>query len=222
MCFTIIMSLMSILVRIIPVISLAQNESIIRALPWTVATGTSPSGQQMTVYIGLTAYVIDVGGNRRLADETLFKDSMVSWRETSCTKRLTGQRRLADEPVFCEECKNAALGSVTIVIFSLVTSIVGMKSDLQRARGENDRNCAKFLAIFSGIMSSLSQLSALLAFPGSCNGSLPSNISASLGAGWWCLMVAFFMKAIIITMHCVVQVPEKHWSRDDAALPSVV
>lgn len=195
--------------------ALSPNKDIIEALPWakgeiTCDTPALCGDGKIDVYVGLMAYSIDVR-NPGFPNAT---SKVVKWGDTTCDKDLTQSA----EQTFCSTCDSAAAGAVTTVITSLITSFLGMKSDIQRLRRKNDHNCAKTLSIITGILGTSMQLAALSTFQAGCVNSFPETTIIkykwALGVGWIALCVACVLKLIIVAIHITIPTPPPRWKKE--------
>jgi len=208
----IVFGIFSICLRIPPIFALSTHEGILKALPWGVGdvrcTNPAVCGEMKThVYIGLNAYY-----NAPSVPSVNVTEQLVHWSDANCDVAVGA---VGD---FCNACKEAATGAVMTVITSVIQSLVGLKSDIQRFHRKNDHNCAKVMSIVTGILSTSMQLSALAAFQAGCTETFPvdqPHIESewSVGAGWIMLLVACILKLIMVVIHILVPTPNARWKR---------
>jgi hypothetical protein len=119
-------SLFGMILSLICLIGVSTDADTVINLAWNVGESTSAD-----FYVGLNVVVIESGG------ET-FKQE---WDDVDCEASSFVQ----DGSDACDSCSSAALGIVTTVIMSFVTSITTLQTDVQRSTRAGDLNCQKFM-----------------------------------------------------------------------------
>jgi len=197
----------SIVFRVLAMCALDKRNDGLAMFNW--ASGTIPCNSNRTicahgdieVQIGILAVRIEDGaGDRRIAE----------WGDIDCS--FNSVRQSEDMTSGCTECRTAATTTIGVLIMSLVSSVLQLKSDLQRLRRQNDHNCAKVWAIAMGINVTVNQVIALAAFKKGCVDSLP--VGLSLGVGWYFLLIAVTLKCAVIVIHILVPAPRARWAED--------
>lgn len=107
----------------------------------------------------------------------------------------------------CEQCADAISKIETTVIFGLLTQFLQVMTDIQRSTERGDRNCQKFMGIFTGILGSITTLIALSSFSQSCWKIDDPNYTIKAGSGFILVSFATFLKAIDVVAHALLPTP---------------
>eukprot|EP00602_Paraphysomonas_sp_CaronLab_P005842 CAMPEP_0185038128 /NCGR_PEP_ID=MMETSP1103-20130426/33407_1 /TAXON_ID=36769 /ORGANISM="Paraphysomonas bandaiensis, Strain Caron Lab Isolate" /LENGTH=202 /DNA_ID=CAMNT_0027576421 /DNA_START=134 /DNA_END=742 /DNA_ORIENTATION=- len=174
-----VLSFISLIFSIIPVVSASFNEDDVQNTSWTYGK-TSDDDE---IWIGLSIFVYKFNGN---TDST-------GWGSTDC-------KDVGDSD-FCDDCKESCLGAVSMVITNLITTIPNIKGNIERSTRKGDSNFEKNQAVISGLIGSLSTLSALAIYMQGCQNSLPDHINGVdvdyvTGPGLACLAIATFLQPV--------------------------
>mmetsp|Transcript_3947 Transcript_3947/g.6178 ORF Transcript_3947/g.6178 Transcript_3947/m.6178 type:complete len:266 (+) Transcript_3947:90-887(+) len=193
MLFMALLAVVSTALSVVPVVSTSTKRSVVMNSFWT--QGKIHSENTM-FFVGLKAVVVDDG------------DSVVSyeWDSSECSNVDSGNRG------FCDKCKDACDATFKVVIVNLITSIPTIMTDLKRSTREGDMNCQKFMAILTGIVSTLTTLSSLSLFLDGCFRHLPDSttagntVSYSLGPGFICLLIPQIIKPLDVIVNIMTPV----------------
>lgn len=127
----------------------------------------------------------------------------VNWDDTNCG---------VDYGNICTDCKDAATGSIILVITSLISQIPTIQTDLARLQPETDRNVHKALSFIQGILSFATSVGTAITFAIACYMNLNDGIQDyELGPGYLCLLMVLFIKPLNVFLHYLVPVP--YWRR---------
>lgn len=99
-----------------------------------------------------------------------------------------------------------------------------LMTDFQRSTRKGDLNCQKFMAIFTGILGTITNLTALSSYSAECYTNLPEEyfglqMTYHLGPAFNCMLVATILKPIDVLIHLLTPVvpPENEEEKDGTA-----
>lgn len=179
-----------VILSIIPVVSQSKVNADVKNTHWTYG-----EGGDVKVYVGLEKVVYEARGEEK---------SFV-WDSDECQDIESGEEDI------CSECKAATQSSIATTIINLLTALPTFSTDMKRATRRGDMNCQKFMAMFTGIMGSLSTLIALSSYVDGCYRNLPSSVAGvevdyRLGPGFICLLVPTFLKPLDVVINLFMPV----------------
>lgn len=188
------LSMLSLILSIVPVVSVSKNNENVRTTSWTY--GSMNGGGEL--FIGLQKIVLDGDGGYSQSSE---------WDDSSCDN-FEG---VAGEASFCEDCKAACDNSIGTAVTNVLTSIPTVLTDLQRSTRKGDLNCQKNMAIITGLISFFTTIVALASYANGCYRNLPDQIfgedvTYEFGPGFVCLLVACLLKPIDIIVNILMPV----------------
>lgn len=188
--------------------SVSYNPGVVKNTPWALLTvDVDGADADLTTYMGLRKYVTVCDGND--CAETQVSER---WSTSDCDR--------ADDDGFsdfCNDCKDASAGTVSTAIMSLITNIPQMTTDLQRSIVGGDVNCQKFMGMATGILGTITTLSAISEWKAGCYDSIPdhldgSDVDISFGAAFYCIVFATILKVFDTICHFLIPMPkEGYW-----------
>jgi len=194
----------------------STSSSSVKAVPFfegsiTVTVPATQIESSFNFYAGLNRIVVE---DCNLG--ALCPPESQSWDSVSCSQYFTN----------CDECKDASVGSVSMVILSFITQLPQITGDLGRSMEKYDLHCQKTMGILTGILGLFSTLAALNSFADTCFRSLDSSVGYITldkhpGAAFILLLIATIFKLFDIWAHVIVPVPETaYWTPDGEAVDS--
>eukprot|EP00470_Lotharella_oceanica_P001451 CAMPEP_0170173768 /NCGR_PEP_ID=MMETSP0040_2-20121228/7034_1 /TAXON_ID=641309 /ORGANISM="Lotharella oceanica, Strain CCMP622" /LENGTH=209 /DNA_ID=CAMNT_0010415099 /DNA_START=224 /DNA_END=853 /DNA_ORIENTATION=+ len=159
-------------------------------------------------WIGISGVVWESNTNSSVSRNT-------RWSDVNCDRTYDNRDNSDENEDDCNTCRRAALGSVTTVIMSLVTSIPQLMTDIQRSHPEGDLNCQKILGVVTGIMGFVTTLAAINTFVIDCRENLTTtdpngnSITYKWGPSLVLLTLATFAKLLDVVVHLVLPVPSR-------------
>lgn len=69
-----------------------------------------------------------------------------------------------DDTEYCEDCGDASVTIRTTVIANMITICLTISTNYKRSERGSDLNFTKFCAVFSGLLSSIVMMSALVSY----------------------------------------------------------
>jgi hypothetical protein len=175
-------SVLTFILSLVAVIGASTDSDTVENTNWTYAESGGVKS-----YIGLTTVVVDVNG----------ATSSYKWSDASCVDS------------YCNDCKDACNSALGTAIINLITCLPSITLDLQRSSEKSDMNSVKFMSIFTGIVGTISTLTALSSYADGCYNNLPSSVDLHLGPGFCCLLVATLLKPVDVVLHLLLPVPAK-------------
>jgi len=215
------------------------NDNYLRFAPWFHGAATYPGGLEAEVYVGAImrtdlvdcampmstfpnasacGYELERLGFQRqghLARSVIYIRN-VEWSNASACRfeQMTDAgKEVATE--MCEHCKDNIVSKASIIL-SLLLQVPTITTDLQRMTIFGDVNCQASMGFITNGFSLFTTLYTLLSFRAACFTHLPAEIDGvalewGVGAGFSCLMVAAFMKAVDCICHFCVPTPSARW-----------
>lgn len=120
-----------------------------------------------------------------------------------------------DNTDYCEDCNDASVTVRRTVIVNLLTIWLTITTNYKRSDRGSDLNFTKFMAIFSGLLSSIVMISALASYSDLCFSDLPehtregASIEYSYGPGFICLLFPQVFKLIEVVFNFATPVPQQ-------------
>lgn len=182
------------IVSIIPIVSMSHTNDDVKNTYWTKGEYGDTE-----FFVGLEKVVFIVDGS----------EQSFLWSDDECDMLLSSG---ADA---CDECEAACNRVVIVVAMNIIIIAVTIASNTKRSTASGDLNCTKFMAIFSGIVSSIIMLSSLSIFSDGCYYNLPENtesgdsVSYSHGPSFVCIVVPQLFKIFEAIIHVVTPVPPR-------------
>lgn len=161
---------------------ISTSESILRNTYWSKVRI-----EDATAYIGPAALIRETGN----------KTTTQAWSDIDCSA--------AFDPDQCQDCSDAAQGTITTAVVGVVTTIPTIQTDFQRSTQRGDLNCQKFMALFTGLAGGLSSMATLLAFSQNCW--RVSGYDTEPGPGWTLQMIGTILKFLDIIFHLMLPTP---------------
>lgn len=179
------LSFLAIVFCAVAVASLSPDANVIKNTNWTYG-----SSDGFEYFVGLNQIVIAPESGDQIE---------VEWADAQCTSD------------YCNECKDATSSSISTAIISLITCLPTLSTDIQRSTRAGDLNCQKFMALFTGIMGTITTLIALSSYSDGCFKNLPDSDSSGdvewkLGPGFSLLLVATLLKPVNVIIHMLMPV----------------
>ncbi|KAJ1433827.1 hypothetical protein B484DRAFT_447022 [Ochromonadaceae sp. CCMP2298] len=198
-------SFVSLVLISVSMASLSYTGSVVRDVAFfqgTIKLNESGYDSSVNFYAGLNAV------NIQSCDDANCPDTTQTWGEASCPDFFVG----------CDECVAAARGSVSTLIMAFITQIPQLSTDIQRSTVGGDLHCQKTFGIITGIFGTLTTLSALSSFAGSCYRDFDSatdgdTLDKKLGPAFYLLLVATLLKILDVIAHIIVPVPKAGYWR---------
>ena len=192
------LAFVSVVLSIIPVVSQSRVNSDVKNTHWTYG-----AGGDVEVYVGLEKVVYVAKG-----DEKSF-----TWDSDECHNVESGEEDI------CNECRTATQSSIATTIINLLTALPTFSTDMKRTTRKGDMNCQKFMAMFTGIVGSISTLIALSSYVEGCFRNLPSTVAGEdvdykLGPGFICLLVPTFLKPLDVVVNLLMPVKKDNDESD--------
>jgi hypothetical protein len=193
-------TVLSLILSIIPIASASFNQETVENTSWTYGTSEN---ENIEIWIGLKMIVTKIRG----------QTSSSGWGSADCDRISSSD--------FCENCKSSCLGSVSMVIMNFITMLPNVKGCIARSTRKGDSNCEKNFAILTGIIGTISTLSAISVYVQGCQNSLPDSIGGvdidySTGPGLACLATATFLQPINVLGNILTPVVEETDRKDDS------
>jgi hypothetical protein len=182
------------IISIIPIVSMSRNNGDVKNTFWTRGEYSDT-----VFYIGLEKVVFSIDGT---------EDSFL-WSDDKCDGLLS------ESDDACDECEKACKSVVKVVIMNLVIISVTIMSNMKRSTAAGDLNCTKFMAIFSGFVSSMVMMSSLAMFSNGCYDNLPSEsdtgatVTYTHGPAFICVLVPQLFKITEAVIHILTPVPQR-------------
>lgn len=206
MLFSGLLAVLSLVLCIIPALSLSTSTSTQRAVAWTVGTD-----QNVDVYTGIGGYSIKVVTGS--GSTTRYKDG--SWGGDNCASDIGVQET-------CDKCDEASSSAATTVIMSCLAFLPDIKTAYERYTESTDHACNKFISVMGGAFSTFTALSAISAYVAACNTNLPGkgrkrggsqfgslDIQYENGLGMNCLIAAVVVSAFNAFIHLLLPAPKR-------------
>mmetsp|Transcript_10104 Transcript_10104/g.16601 ORF Transcript_10104/g.16601 Transcript_10104/m.16601 type:complete len:304 (-) Transcript_10104:528-1439(-) len=133
-----------------------------------------------------------------------------SWDDVTCNNWIET----------CDECKDAATGSISTLILALITQLPQITTDIQRSAAAGDLHCQKAFGIITGIIGTLTTLAALNTFADVCYRDFSVDVEGvklekSVGPAFYLLLFATLLKIFDVIIHFIVPTPEQgYWTPD--------
>jgi len=190
MLFAALLSFACTIFCLIALISISHDNDVVESVNWTIGE-SSLDPDVFTFYVGLSRLVID-SDITHIGNTTI--PSYIEWGSDDC------------DAGYCEDCEDAASSVISSAIIAFVTCIPTLQTDLQRSTRKGDLNCQKFMAIFTGIIGTITNLIALSAYADMCFSNLPDSFMGvdmdyRLGPAFNCMLVATILKPIDVFIH---------------------
>jgi hypothetical protein len=185
-------TVLSLILSIIPIVSASYNEENVENTSWTYGKSDK---ENIEIWIGLKMIVTKVRG----------KTQSAGWNSADCED--------LSEDDFCSNCKSSCLGSVSMVIMNFITMLPNVKGCIARSTRRGDSACEKNFAIITGLIGTISTLSAISVYVQGCQNSLPDRIGGvdidyTTGPGLACLATATFFQPINVIGNLLTPVVE--------------
>jgi len=193
-------TILAIVLSLVAACAISTNNTTVKNTSWSKSHFDNyVLLRQEDTYIGLSNVV------RCYNDDLMIKDQCVgiNWDDTNCG---------VDYGNICTDCKDAATGSIILVITSLISQIPTIQTDLARLQPETDRNVHKALSFIQGILSFATSVGTAITFAIACYMNLNDGIQDyELGPGYLCLLMVLLIKPLNVFLHYLVPVP--YWRR---------
>mmetsp|Transcript_13783 Transcript_13783/g.14363 ORF Transcript_13783/g.14363 Transcript_13783/m.14363 type:complete len:251 (+) Transcript_13783:86-838(+) len=190
LCF---LSIVSLILSIVPIASASFDEDTVQNTSWTY--GESEDGT-LQVWIGLKLIVTKAKG----------KIISSGWGSADCNSISVNN--------FCDNCRTSCLDSVNMVITNFITMIPNVKGCISRSTRKGDSNCEKNFSIITGIIGTVSTLSAISVYVKGCQNNLPASVGGHdidyiTGPGLACLATATFLQPVNVIVNILTPVIEE-------------
>jgi hypothetical protein len=203
------LSFISIILLIVPFVSLSHNPGTVKNTSWTIAkVSSSPFDPTDTVhikqYVGLRMVVVTCDGASCPEQETSFK-----WTDADCAED------------FCDECLDATDGTITSAVVGLITMLPQITTNLQRSAPSGDLHCQKWMGMLTSLLGCAGGIISLYSYQSGCYSNLPSiinghDVSYHLGPAYYCMLVATLLKPCDFFINLVIPVPAQgYWRQPD-------
>jgi hypothetical protein len=116
---------------------------------------------------------------------------------------------------YCQDCEDACIVVRRIVIINLISIWMTVTTNYKRSDRGSDLNFTKFMAIFTGLLSSIVMLSALVTYSDQCFSELPDktkdglSVEYSYGPGFICLLFPQVFKLVEVVFNFATPVPQQ-------------
>lgn len=185
-------TVLSLILSIVPIASASFDEDNVENTSWTYGKS---SNSNFEIWIGLKIIVLKIGGVTESA----------GWNSADCQQLSSSN--------FCDDCKSSCLGSVSMVVMNFITMLPNLKGCIARSTRKGDSYCEKNFTVITGLISTITTLSAISVYVQGCQNSLPTSIGGldidySTGPGLACLATATFFQPIIVIGNLLTPVVE--------------
>lgn len=209
------------LLMLVSVSGLAQHDAVVKALPWATASVEEAWGEA-TFRIGILrrTHHVDIShGGVSYAE-----DGGHGWFDGDACSRPNSVMQYSEPPLnqSCASCGDAAGQISFFVAVSLLTQIVQVATDLQRATPYGDVNCQRAMGILTSSYGLFSGMRSMGDFADSCwreqparfelidsdgQVELSSDVEWQPGVGYLCMLVGVLLKSVDVLCHLLVPTP---------------
>lgn len=182
-------------ISIVPLVSMSHDNSDVENTYWTKGEYGDAS-----FFVGLEKVVFTFDGNEK----------SFLWSDDQCDSFLESGSDA------CDECEAACGRVVTVVAMNFLVIAITITTNAKRSTAAGDLNCTKFMAIFSGFVSSIVMLSSLSIFLDGCYYNLPEHsetgesITYTHGPAFVCIVVPQIFKIFEAIIHVLTPVPPRN------------
>jgi len=190
MGFATVLSVIGTLFAILSCMGISDDLDTIKNFAWSYGEGQGPL-DGFEIYIGLSGTV-----ECPITGDCVYSD--FDSGDIACSEK------------WCQDCKDASSDSIPTAIMGVITYLPSIATDLQRSTREGDINCQKFAGIFSGILGTVTTLSAVGTYVDACHNGLADNtvnIDWVLGPGLAFLFLSAAMKPFDAIFHLILPTP---------------
>jgi hypothetical protein len=190
------LALVSAVLSVIPVLSISHRQLVVMNTAWTIG---NVGNNELHFYVGLSTVVVDTNNTMTSYD----------WESARCTSIDSSNRD------YCDQCNVACDSTIRVAIINLLTSIPTITTDLKRSTKKGDLNCQKFMALFTGILGTITTLSSISLFLDGCFRHLPEydaqgkTIIYTLGPGFICLLIPQVLKPLDVLVNLLTPVEQR-------------
>lgn len=190
------LSFISLVFAIVPVVSTSLRNEDVKNTAWTYG-----ESDDLKIWIGL----------KKVVYESNSGDGDFQWESNECSSVEDENPRS-----FCNDCKSSCLAAVSMVISNLITTLPNIKGNITRSTPQCDKNCEKSMALITGVVGTLTTLSALSVYADVCGRQLPddiflySDIDYEIGPGYICLLIATLLKPVDVIINLLTPVPSQN------------
>lgn len=210
-------SFVSIVLLIIPFLSLGSRTSTVQNCYWTKGkiTNYKNAGMDIDVYCGLRYVSLECDGSQ--CPDSL-RDT-ISWDDLEDKGFCTTE--------FCADCQSVVSKTITSAVLSLLTMLPQITTNLQRSKPDGDLHCQKAMGFLTSILGTVGTIITMVNYVNVCYSEVPTSgeneatgVHWMLGPSFWCTLVATFLKIGDAVVNLIVPVPEFGYWREKDAIPT--
>lgn len=186
---------------IVPLVSMSSDKGIVKDTYWTYG---DVSEENTEIFLSIKTVVLQIGATETHPSTTV----KYTWESDDCLD-------FGDNTDYCQDCEDACQTVIRTCIVNFITIWFTISTNYKRSDRGSDLNFSKFMAIFTGTLSSTVMLSALSTYSEKCYDNLPDNthngspVDYRYGPGFICLLFPQVFKIIEVVFNIITPVPQK-------------